>query len=559
MEHSGEAPSTPDTDGQHDVAAVGLRADEEVDDAHAGSGGVARALTPRQWVGLLALTLSTFIVVLDTTVVFIALPVILLDLDGTLDSATWVIAAFILTFAVLLLVFGKLGDIYGRRLLCLLGIAVFTLASLACSLAPSLEFLIAARVGQGVGAAMVEPTVLALIKTTFPKGRVGLAFGVQGVAAGVAASLGPILGGALTARFSWHAIFLINVPIGMLAIAGIALSVPETRDPNANRRLDLPGLLLSGAGILLVVFAIIEGETLGWGSPTILGSAIAGIAALAAFVLVERRVAHPLLDLELFDDRLYTVGNLLRGAVEFITLGVFFPLALFLQIQIGYNALETGLALLPLVAGSLITSPFAGSLSDRIDVRWIVVPGLLIAATGIAWLSFLEPDATWLSLLLPLAVLGLGLGSLYGTVTSATLRNVPEGQIGTASGISYTAFLLGSELGLAVVAAVLQNRLISGLQTPLAQAGYPPSAAEQIGGSLTGGSGDTTAGAFPPQLQEIFGAVFTDAVSTALWVCAAIAFAAAALALMLSSASAQPHGRRSSGVPVPEHSVKERQ
>ena len=228
MDH-GEAPSTPGPVSEDSVTAApsGIDEADDLGDDAAGSAEAVPALSSRQWAGLLALTLSTFIVVLDTTVVFIALPTILVDLGGSLDSATWVIAAFILTFAVLLLVFGKLGDIYGRRLLCLLGIAVFTAASLACALAPSLEFLIAARIGQGVGAAMVEPTVLALIRTTFPKGRIGLAFGVQGVAAGVAASLGPILGGALTAAFSWHAIFLINVPIGMLAIAGIALTCPK--------------------------------------------------------------------------------------------------------------------------------------------------------------------------------------------------------------------------------------------------------------------------------------------------------------------------------------------
>lgn len=255
----------------------------------------------RDWAALVVLTLSTFIVILDSSVAFIALPAILEDVGGTLDEATFVLAGFILSFVVFVLFFGKLADIYGRRLLFILGIGVFTLASLACAVSPSIEFLIGARVVQGIGAAMVEPTVLALILTTFPRERLGLAFGVQGVAAGISASVGPIVGGLITTSLSWEYIFLVNLPIGVVAIVGALLFISESRAEGASRRLDVPGLLSSGGGIFLLVFAIIEGEKLGWGSAVILGSFAGAALLLALFVVVEGRVREPLVDLALFN------------------------------------------------------------------------------------------------------------------------------------------------------------------------------------------------------------------------------------------------------------------
>ena len=499
--------------------------------------GAAR-LGRRDWAALVVLTLSTFIVILDSSVAFIALPAILEDVGGTLDEATFVLAGFILSFVVFVLFFGKLADIYGRRLLFILGIAVFTLASLACAVSPSIEFLIGARVVQGIGAAMVEPTVLALILTTFPRERLGLAFGVQGVAAGISASVGPIVGGLITTALSWEYIFLVNLPIGIVAIAGALLFISESRAEGASRRLDVPGLLCSGGGIFLLVFAIIEGERLGWGSAVILGSFAGAALLLVLFVVVEGRVREPLVDLGLFKDRLFAVGNILRAITEFGVLGVFFALALFLQVQLGYSALETGLQLLPLVVASFAISPLAGSLSDWVDARWLVVPGLLLVAGGTFWLARLSPETEWTFFIAPLAISGAGLSMLYGPTTSTTLRNVPDEQSGVASSISYTAFLLGSELGLALVGAVLQSRLAANVRDALSGTDLPPRAADKIASSVSGGgfdgTGTETGGPGAAQIQGLVEGAFADAVNTAFLWCAAVALLGAIVALFFS-------------------------
>ena len=507
----------------------------------AGSGSETRStgrLRAGNWAALVILTLSTFIVVLDATVVNITVPAILEDLDGTLAQSTWVLAGFILSFAALLLVFGKLADIYGRRILFVSGVVVFTLASLACALSPSIEFLIGARVVQGVGAAMVEPAVLALIKATFPPQKLGLAFGVQGIAAGLAASLGPTVGGLITTSLSWEYIFFLNLPVGIVAIVGALAVIPESRAEGASRRLDLPGLLFSGAGIFLLVFAIIEGEKLGWGSAAILGSFAGAAVLLALFFIAESRVREPLVPLSLFKDRLFAVGNVLRAVTEFGVLGVFFALALFLQIQLGYSALQTGLVLLPLVAASLVVSPVAGSLSDRVDARWLVVPGLLLVAGGTFWLAHVSPQTEWTFFIAPLTVSGVGLSMLYGPTTSTTLRNVPTEQSGVASSISYAAFLLGSELGLALVGAVLQSQLAANVRDSLSGTDLPAGTVEKISSSITGGGfGESTVQTGGPgavQIQGLIEEAFADAVNTAFLGCAAVALLGAVLAMFFS-------------------------
>jgi EmrB/QacA subfamily drug resistance transporter len=493
----------------------------------------------RRWATLVILTLSTFIVTLDSAVVFIALPAILQDLGGTLDEATWVIAAFVLSFAVFLLPFGRLADIYGRRFLFMSGIVVFALASLGCALAPSMEFLIGARVVQGIGAAMVEPTVLAIIKATFPSERLGLAFGVQGIAAVLGAAFGPILGGIITTALSWEYIFLLNVPVGVVAVAGALLVVPESRAEGVSRRLDLPGLLFSGTSVFFLVFAIVEGERFGWGSVTILGSFVAAAVLLALFIITELRVRVPLVDLTLFKDRLFAVGNVLRGVVEFATLGLFFPLALFLQIQLGHSPLDTGLLLLPLIVASFFTSPLAGALSDRVDVRLIVVPGFVVVAVGIFWVAHLSPETGWKFFIAPLAIAGAGLGALEAPTVSATLRNVPTAQSGIASSVSYTTFLIGLELGVAVVGAVLQSQLVANVKDALSGANLPPGVAEEISSLSEGGvSGQPAAQISGPgaaRIQGLIEGAFAAAVNTALFSCVAVALLGAVVALFFSS------------------------
>ncbi len=436
------------------------------------------------------------------------------------------ISAFLLAFAAFLLPFGKLGDLYGRRLMFVVGISVFTLASLAAALAPSIQVLITARVAQGMGAAMAEPAVLAIIKAPFPPQRLGLPFGVQGIAAVLAVVIGPTLGGVLTTALSWEYIFLINLPVGVVAVTAALRIVRESRSPDMSRRLDVRGLVLSGTGIAALAFAIVEGPRYGWGSPSILAAFAAAPALLAAFVATQLRAREPLLDPALFRDRQFAVGNGLRAAIQFITLGVYFPLALFLQTQLGYSALQTGLALLPLVIASLVTSPLSGAASDRIDVRWLATPGFLLAAGGLFWLAHLSADTGWTFLLGPLAVAGLGLGALEAPTTSVTLRNVPPAKSGIAPSVSYVAVLLGAELGVAVVGAVLQSRFVANVTEALSGADVPPAVAERITSTLSEGGiqlGGRAAPAGGGELGGIIATAFAHAVNATFLTCVAVA------------------------------------
>jgi EmrB/QacA subfamily drug resistance transporter len=482
-------------------------------------------LDRRQWATLGLLTLCMFVVVLDATVVLIALPAIVRDLRGTLALATWVPAGFALAFASFLLLFGKLTDIYGRRLMFVSGIGLFSAASLAAALAPSMGFLVGARVVQGLGAAIIEPAVMALIKATFPADRLGLAFGVEGLAAGLAGAGGPILGGYLATTLSWRYIFVINLPVGVVAAALSLVLIPESRDHAASRKLDLLGAALSGAGLFALVYAIVEGPGLGWTSTRIIGLFAASGLLLALFVRTEARVREPLLDLSLFRFRLFAAGGFLRAAVEFVSLAIFFPLVLFLQIPLGFSPLRSGLMLLPFVAGTVLASPVVGSLSDRVDLRWLVVPGMFATAAALFWLAHLSPGMDWTALIAPLVAAGLGLGALYGPTTSGSLREIPAARAGMASAVSYAAVLIGFELGIAVASGVLQSRLVAGLQHAPPGLALPPASVHRVAASLlsAGGASGNLGVAMSPQIRQYVQVAFSDAVNAAIFGCAAMA------------------------------------
>ena len=513
-------------------------------DQPAETGGLSR----RQWVTLVVVTLSTFLVLVDASVVNLAVPQILEDFEGTIDSATWVVAGFVLSFAALLLLFGRLGDLFGRRRVFVWGIGVFTAASLACALATSIELLIAGRVAQGVGAAMLTPSTLSLIKSTFPKEKLGLAFGVEGITAGVATAIGPTLGGALTTSFSWRWIFIINVPLGILLIVVALLVIPESRDAAASRRIDIPGTLLSGAGIFFLVFAFVEGQKLGWNSTAILGSFAAAAILILAFILVERWVREPLVDLSLFSDRLFATGNVLRGLVLFVLLGTVFVLPLYWQTQLGYSAIQSALVLLPVSVVSFFLSPLAGSLADKVNVKWLVGSGFALTAIGAFWISRLSVESDWAFFIAPLALFGGGLAFLFAPTITATLRNVPDEKSGVASGIATASQELGSAFGVAVVAAVLQNRLLAEVRDSLSNSGLPTRAQESLlSGISEGGFGEGTSAADPdatagaaasaPQVEGLIQEAFAGALGTSLLFVAAAAVVGFILALLFFSGS----------------------
>ena len=321
------------------------------------------------WVVLIVLCTAVFMLLLDTTIVNNAQVQIRRGLDANLTQIQWVLDSYILTYAVLLLSFGRLGDIFGRKRLFLMGMALFTVASGLCGVVTSLSdatgvsaisLLIGARVLQGVGGALMMPSSLSLLTVVFPPEKRGTAMGIWGSVVGLGAVAGPVLGGYLVTNYDWEWVFLINIPVGVAALIAAYRIIPESVDPNASRRLDWTGLGLSAVGIFLVVYALIEGNAKGWTSGTILGSLAAGAALIGVFVWWERRVADPMMKIELFRQRNFVVGNFLALTVSFGMLGIFFPLTIFLQGVLGFSAIRSGLTIAPMSIALLLAAPLAG-------------------------------------------------------------------------------------------------------------------------------------------------------------------------------------------------------
>ncbi|TDD92918.1 MFS transporter [Actinomadura darangshiensis] len=491
--------------------------------------------------GLLAvLMLATFIVVFDTAAVVIPLPAILEDLGGTLDMATWAYGAFVLVFAVFLLPSARLGDRYGRRPVFLAGMALFTLASLACALAPSIAFLTVARGVEGLGAAMAEPAAFAMVNTAFSGKAKQRAAGAHRGAFAFAALSAPILSGLITWGLSWEFVFSLNVLAGAAVIvAGIRL-VPDTRDDNGPRSLDVPGVLLGGLGVFALAFAVIEGTRLGWSSPPIVAFIVAAVVLLGLFVLNERRADAPLVDRGLLASRRFTAGNLARGLGEFASLGLFFALSHLLQVQLGHSALVAGALLMTIIAGAVIVAPVSESLTGKTDVRLLVIPGFLLIAAGTFWITLSSSHPGWLFFLAPLAIAGAGFGLQEDPTAATALHDVPPRRSISGRNISYVVYLLGITAGVAVVSGVWQSRFVANAKDALGEAGLPPAARDLSADLSSGGvSGDPAANITGPgadRLREIVHTAFTDAVGTALLSCVAVAVLGALVAVLLSPA-----------------------
>ena len=313
----------------------------------------------RKWFSLGAVSFGLFMIMLDNTVVNVALPAIQRDLGADLSELQWVVTGYALTFAALMLIGGKVADAYGRRRIFVLGIAVFTLASLWCGLAESGDMLIAARVVQGAGAALMNPATLSIIAATFPAQQRGTAIGIWAGVSALALAIGPLVGGLITDHVDWSWIFFINVPIGVLAIAASYLFIDETRD-ETHVRLDIPGLVTSGLGLFALTYGLIEANTYGWGSTRIVGAFVVAAVALVAFVLLERHQRAPMLPLELFRNPTYTGANLVILLVALAMFGVFFFVSLYMQNILGYSAVQTGAAFLPMTILIILIAPIAG-------------------------------------------------------------------------------------------------------------------------------------------------------------------------------------------------------
>jgi EmrB/QacA subfamily drug resistance transporter len=439
----------------------------------------------RRWGVLAILCVGVFMLLLDGTIVNIAIPDIMSSFDTSFSAVEWVMNAYLLVFAVLLITTGRFGDLYGRKLLFVMGVTLFTLSSLACGLAPGIGWLIGFRAVQGLGGAMMMPNTLSIVSNVFPPEERGKAMGFWGGVSGISLALGPSLGGLLVDASSWRWIFFINVPIGVILLVLALRYVPESTDPTSVKQIDYAGVGLLTASMFCLTFALIEGQNYGWTSGLIVGLFAATIIGMTFFVLVQRRQRQPLMELGLFKNRTYTVTNLVALLMSFGMMGIFFLLPVFLQAILGYSAIKAGLVMTPLAAVVIVAAPTSGALSDRIGPKWLMFTGMLVTALGFYLTRrVMVTDGSWPSLVAPFVVTGLGIGMVMPPMTSAVMGSVGPEKAGQASGVISSFRQIGSVLGIAVMGAVLQNRAVayikSGVAAKLDASPFPiPAAAKQ--------------------------------------------------------------------------------
>ncbi|HGL4260058.1 DHA2 family efflux MFS transporter permease subunit [Burkholderia dolosa] len=415
----------------------------------------------KRWYALLVLCLGVLMIVLDSTIVNVALPSIGTDLHFSETALVWVVNAYLLTFGGCLLLGGRLGDLYGQRRMFLAGLVLFTLASLACGVAQSQTMLIAARATQGFGGAIVSAVSLSLIMNLFTEpGERARAMGVYGFVCAGGGSIGVLLGGLLTSTLSWHWIFLVNLPIGIAVYALCVALLPRMRAPAGTARLDVAGAITVTASLMLAVYGIVGGNEAGWLSTQTLALLGAAAALLALFIAIESRVAHPLMPLTLFAARNVALANAIGVLWAAAMFAWFFLSALYMQRVLGYGPLQVGLAFLP---ANLIMAAFSLGLSARIvmrfGIRGPIAAGLLIAACGLALFSRAPLDGSFVWHVLPgMTLLGIGAGVAFNPVLLAAMSDVDPADSGLASGIVNTAFMMGGALGLAVLASLAAAR-----------------------------------------------------------------------------------------------------
>jgi EmrB/QacA subfamily drug resistance transporter len=471
----------------------------------------------RKWWTLGAVAFGLFMIMLDNTVVNVALPSMAQDLGVGLSELEWIVTGYALTFASVMLTGGKLADLLGRRLIFVVGLVIFTGASLACGLAESGEFLIGARIVQGVGAALMNPATLSIIAATFPPHQRGTAIGIWAGVSALALAIGPLIGGLLTQHLNWNWIFFVNVPIGILAIAASFVLIKESKDESLEQRLDLPGLLTSGIGLFAFTYALIEANTYGWTSGRIVGAFVVAAVMLTAFVLLETHQRLPMLDLSLFRNGTFAGANLAILLVALAMFGVFFFVSLYMQGILGYSAVQTGAAFLPMTILIILVAPIAGRTSDRIGSRWLMTGGMLLVAAQLVYFSTLGATERYVDLLPGLVVGGVGMALVMTPSAAAAIRALPVDKSGVGSAVLNAFRQVGGSTGIALMGAIMAHE-VGGLKGP-----------------------------------EVFSDPerFVDGFSTTLKVAAGIAFVGAIVSFALVRAH-EPHEPESRSEVVPE-------
>jgi EmrB/QacA subfamily drug resistance transporter len=411
----------------------------------------------RKWWTLGAVAFGLFMIMLDNTVVFVALSSIQSDLHISQSELEWVVSGYALTFAVLMLTGGKLADMFGRRRIFIVGLTIFTASSLACGLATGAGFLIGARVVQGVGAALMNPATLSIIVATFPPRQRGTAIGIWVGVSAMALAIGPLIGGILTEQINWSWIFFINVPVGIAGIIVSRLVITESRDESEEQRLDLPGLLSSAIGLFGLTYALIEGNNYGWSSGRILASFAVAAVGLVSFVVLEHRQRVPMLDLSLFKNSTFAGANLTMLLVALAMFGVFFFNSLYLGQVLGYSPIQTGAAFLPLTVLIVFVAPLAGRFSDKIGSRWLMGSGLVLLSASLLSFSTLGVDSTFWDIVPGLILGGFGMSLAMTPTTAAAMGSVPVDKAGVGSAVLNSMRQVGGSLGIALMGAIVAS------------------------------------------------------------------------------------------------------
>jgi EmrB/QacA subfamily drug resistance transporter len=485
----------------------------------------------RRVVTLIAMCVAQGMILLDNTIVNVALPSIQRELDVNPGNLIWVVNAYVLALASLIMVGGTLGDRYGRKRVFVVGLAIFTAMSAACALSTSESALIAARAAQGVGAALVAPLSLSIVADAYPPERRTAAIGIWAAAAGLGFGAGPVVGGILVELFSWSAVFWVNVPIGIVGLILVITGVRESRNPHA-RRLDLPGAVLIAAGLCVLTFAIVESEHIGWTSPTMIALLTAAGVLLVSFLVVESRVREPMVPLGLFRDSRFTVSCGVYAIMYLALASTFFFVTLFFQNVEGWSALEVGLSWLIMNTPFLIASTLAGRLSVWIGTAtcWL---GVLLGGLGVLALAFLTPGAGLLAASPGYVLIGAGYGMAVPTISAVAVSALPLEHSGLASGVLNSARQVGTAVGLAALGsvglAVTRNSwaALSAQLPASAQAGAP-----DIVQDVSGGQGSVVAQQLGPAAQPLAESAFVDGLHVALLIGGGLMLVAAAFAFI---------------------------
>jgi EmrB/QacA subfamily drug resistance transporter len=502
-----------------------------------------------KWLTLAAMCFGLFLIMLDNTIVNVALPSIQRELDASPSQLEWTINAYVLSFAVLIMLGGKLGDRFGRKKLFLVGLAIFTAMSVACALAPTIEWLVAFRAGQGVGGALMNPLTLSILVAAFPRQELGTAIGIWAGVSALALAIGPVLGGVLVEHVDWSAVFWINLPVGIVGVLVTVWAVAESRDPTT-LSLDLPGIGLITGGLFLLVWGLIETNDHSWTSPYTIGFLVAAVAVLGAFVAWEARAENPMVPLEFFRRAAFSAPVILVVFVGLALFGVVYFITLYFQNVKGWSPQKAGLAALPLTTMVMFIGPWAGKLQERFTPRQLMTTGMLMLTGGLIGLSQIQVDTSYNAIWPFYVLMGAGLALTMPTTSATAMAAVDPRKAGVASGVVNSARQVGAAVGLAVlgaVAATLATRQweddLSTLSPALQARGQ---AAEEL---VIGGQGRVIGRIAGPAAQNSALESFVHGVQGAMWVAAALTFAAALTAFFGLRGTPSPRNQGSPTAP----------